>query len=179
MALEDVEIGDQPLEYRPKLTSFPQIPEEMVASIALGMEDELIVAARHGFDVETYQQLSTQPWFQLQVAVKRADLEKNGVTTKAKAAWMTADLLDKAYLMAADNNASFGQVMEAIKVFSKLGGLEPKDQPKEATGPSFQINIDLGDHSVSLTGTNSPAATSEPPLLQPTTIDVETKELPQ
>jgi hypothetical protein len=169
MALEDVEVGDEPLEYRQKLTSFPQIPEEMVASIALGMEDELIVAARHGFSVETYQALSAQPWFQLQVAVKRADLEKNGVTTKAKAAWMTADLLDKAYLMAADNNASFNQVMEAIKVFSKLGGLEPKDQPKEATGPSFQISIDLGGgQSISLSTDNAQPA----PQMEPITLDV-------
>ncbi len=161
-----MEIGDQPLEYPPKLASFPQISEEMVASLALGMEDDLVVAARHGMSVEDYRELEKQPWFQLTVATKRAEFEKNGVTTKAKAAWMTADLLDKAYLMAADNNASFGQVLEAIKVFSKLGGLEAKEDKQASNLPSFQISIDLGDRTVSLSNT-------------PMTIDAPVKELPQ
>lgn len=164
------DIPDEPLEYAPSTVSFPQISEEMVASLALGMEDDLLVAARHGFSVEKYQALAAQPWFQNQVASKRAELEKNGVTTRVKAAWMGGELLDKLYMMAADNNASFSQVAEAAKIMVKVGGLEPKDEKKEAGGPSFQINIDLGAQSVSLTNT---------PTLQPVVIDTETKELPQ
>jgi len=45
MSQLDTEIGDEPLEYGQKSVSFPTISDEMVASIALGMEDELIVAS--------------------------------------------------------------------------------------------------------------------------------------
>lgn len=164
------DVSDEPLEYRPRTVSFPQISEEMVASIALGMEDELVVASRHGFSVEKYAELCSQPWFQNQIAAKRAELEKNGVTARVKAAWMGGELLEKLYLMAADNNASFSQVAEAAKIMVKVGGLEPKDEKKEAGGPSFQINIDLGAQSVSLTNT---------PTIQPVVIDTETKEISQ
>jgi hypothetical protein len=54
MSQLDPEINDQPLEFGQKSVSFPTISDEMVASIALGMEDELIVASRHGFSIEQY-----------------------------------------------------------------------------------------------------------------------------
>ena len=91
MSQLDPEIGDEPLEYGEKSVSFPHISDEMVASIALGMEDDLIVAARHGLSVEQYQALEKEKWFQLQVAIKRSEFEKNGVTFKAKATWMAGE----------------------------------------------------------------------------------------
>lgn len=168
MSLLDTEIGDEPLEYKPTTTSFPLIPEEMVASIALGMEDDLIVAARHGFSVEQWKQIEAQPWFQTQVAVKRADLEKNGVTFKAKAAWMASDLLDQVYVQVSGTDASLAQKHDVLKTLIKAGGLEPKDEKAQQTGPTFAINIDLGGgQSISLTNAN---AVQPPPV-----IDVPTR----
>lgn len=162
----DTDIGDEPLDYRPATTSFPLISEEMVSSIALGMEDELVVASRHNLSVEQYQELQRQPWFQAQVAAKRADLEKNGVTFRAKAAWMASDLLDQVYLQVSANEASLAQKHDVLKTLIKAGGLEPKDEKQKDTGPTFAINIDLGGgQSISLTNAN--------------VIDAQTKELPQ
>jgi hypothetical protein len=169
----EVDIDDGPLDYKPATTSFPLISDEMVSSIALGMEDELVVAARHNMSVEQYQELQKQPWFQVQVATKRADLEKNGVTFRAKAAWMAGDLLDQVYLSASSNDASLAQKHDVLKTLIKAGGLEPKDETKKDTGPTFAINIDLGGgQSISLTS-GSTVTPQAPP-----TIDVETKELP-
>lgn len=171
MLPSDIEIGDEPLEWRPATKSFPQISEEMVNTIALGMEDELVVAARHDMSVEQYQELQRQPWFQAQVAAKRAEYEKNGVTFRAKAAWMASDLLDQVYLNVSSNEASLAQKHDVLKTLIKAGGLEPKDETKKDTGPTFAINIDLGGgQSISLTS-GTPAA--------PPTIDVETKEIPE
>jgi hypothetical protein len=169
MLPSDVELDDEPLEWRPKTTSFPQISDEMVASIALGMEDELVVASRHNMSVEQFYELSKQPWFQAQVATKRADFEKSGVTFRAKAAWMASDLLDQVYIQAADNNASLAQKHEVLKTLIKAGGLEPKDEKEKPTGPTFAISIDLGGGqtiSLSNNGTHPRPA-----------IDVETKEI--
>jgi hypothetical protein len=169
MQPEDVPMDDLPLEYKPKTVSFPQISEEMVASVALGLEDELIVAARHGMSVEDYNELAVQPWFQLQVQMKRSEYEKNGVTFKAKAAWMAGDLLDQVYLSAASTDASLSQKHEVLKTLIKAAGLEPKEEKVKDTGPGFSISIDLGGgQSVSLTNQQG---------FTPVTLDAEVKEI--
>jgi hypothetical protein len=169
MPLEDAPMDDLPLEYKPKTVSFPQISEEMVASVALGLEDELIVAARHGMSVEDYNELALQPWFQLQVQMKRSEYEKNGVTFKAKAAWMAGDLLDQVYLSAASTDASLSQKHEVLKTLIKAAGLEPKEEKVKDTGPGFSISIDLGGgQSVSLTNQQG---------FTPVTLDAEVKEI--
>jgi hypothetical protein len=169
MLSEDTPMDDLPLEYKPKMVSFPQISEEMIASVALGMEDELIVASRHGMSVEEYTELAAQPWFQLQVQMKRSEYEKNGVTFKAKAAWMAGDLLDQVYLSAASTDASLSQKHEVLKTLIKAAGLEPKEEKVKDTGPGFSISIDLGGgQSVSLTNQQS---------FTPVTLDAEVKEI--
>ncbi len=169
MQPEDVSMDDLPLEYKPKTVSFPQISDEMVASVALGLEDELIVAARHGVSVEDYNELAAQPWFQLQVQMKRSEYEKNGVTFKAKAAWMAGDLLDQVYLSAASTDASLSQKHEVLKTLIKAAGLEPKEEKVKDVGPGFSISIDLGGgQSVSLTNQQG---------FTPVTLDAEVKEI--
>ena len=169
MLVDDTPMDDSPLEYRPKNTSFPQISDEMVASVALGLEDELIVASRHGMSVEQYQELAAQPWFQLQVQVKRSEYEKNGVTFKAKAAWMAGELLDQVYVTAASQDASLNQKHEVLKTLIKAAGLEPKEEKLKDTGPGFTISIDLGGgQSISL---------SNQQTLSPVTLDAEVKEI--
>lgn len=169
MSLDGADVDDSPLEYKPKTVSFPQISEEMVASVALGLEDELIVAARHGISIEQYQELAAQPWFQLQVQVKRSEYEKNGVTFKAKAAWMAGELLDQVYVTAASGEASLSQKHEVLKTLIKAAGLEPKEEKVKDTGPGFSISIDLGGgQSISL---------SNQQTLTPVTLDAEVKEI--
>lgn len=170
MSQLDTEIGDEPLEYGHKQVSFPSVSEEMLASIALGMEDDLIVAARHGLSVEQYEALASQKWFQLQVTLKRSEFEKNGITFKAKAAWMAGELLDQVYLSASSTDSSLGQKHEVLKTLIKAAGLEPKEEKLQNTGPSFTLSIDLGGgQTMSL---------SNQPVMQPVTLDVETKEVP-
>jgi hypothetical protein len=169
MLSEDTPMDDLPLEYKPKMVSFPQLSEEMIASIALGMEDDLIVASRHGMSVEEYAELAAQPWFQLQVQMKRSEYEKNGVTFKAKAAWMAGELLDQVYVTAASGDASLSQKHEVLKTLIKAAGLEPKEEKLKDTGPGFSISIDLGGgQSISL---------SNQQTITPVTLDAEVKEI--
>ena len=164
------DIGNEPLEHKPSTTSFPQISDEMVASIALGLEDDMVVAARHGLSIQQYQELEKQPWFQLTVAAKRSEFERTGVTFKAKAAWMAGDLLDQVYLAASQSDASLSQKHDVLKTLIKAGGLEPKEERASTLGPGFQITIDMGGgQSISLSSGGA---------APPQTIDVETKEIP-
>ena len=174
MLSDDTPMDDLPLEYKAKNTSFPQISDEMVASVALGLEDELIVASRHGLSVEQYQELAVQPWFQLQVQVKRSEYEKNGVTFKAKAAWMAGELLDQVYVTAASGDASLSQKHEVLKTLIKAAGLEPKEEKVKDTGPGFSISIDLGGgQSISLSNQQGLSPVTHVPV----TLDAEVKEI--
>lgn len=146
----DHEIPDEPLDYTPRTVSWPRLPAEMVASIALGLEEDSVIAARHGFSVEQFEKLQQEKFFQLAVAAKRAEFQKTGVTFRAKAGWMAEELLEKLYLQAADRQAGFNQVHEALKTLMKAGGLEPKEEKQAQLGTTFSISIDLGDKSVSL-----------------------------
>jgi hypothetical protein len=162
MALEDIEIDDQPLEIRPRKISFPTISDEMVASLALGMEDDLVVASRHGISVEDFAVLNSKKWFQLRVQAKRAEFDRDGITFKAKAAWMAGDLLDQVYMQAASANASLNQKHDVLKTLVKVGGLEPKEEKEkqELNLPTIIIN----GGTVSLSGGATPS--------EPLTIDV-------
>ena len=147
----NVEVDDDPLEYGVKTTSFPQISEEMMHSLALGMEEELIIIGRHGVSVEQFRELEKQSWFVNRIMQLRSEFEKNGVTFKAKAGWMAGELLDKAYVLAASPDASFSQVHDTLKTLIKVAGLEPKEEKQSNLGPGFSISIDLGDRSVNIT----------------------------
>jgi hypothetical protein len=148
--------------------SFPRISEEMINSLALGMEDDLIVASRHGVSVETFNELIKQTWFQRAVAVQRSEYEKNGVTFKQTAKWMAGELLPKLFTMAADNGASFTQVHETVKTLAKLGGLEPKEDKNVSSLPTFTIHIDTRDSSVSMAASGGK---------KPLTIDADTQDI--
>lgn len=157
---------DDDIKFPGEMVSFPRVSEEMVNSLALGMEDDLVVASRHGLSVEQYAELAAQPWFQRAVEAQRAEYEKNGVTFKQTAKWMAGEILPKFFLMISDNSASFSQVHEGLKTLSKLGGLEPKEDKLATNLPMFTIYIDTKDSSISMGGGSKPltinAETGEP-----------------
>jgi len=145
-----VDIPDGPLSNTPEFTSFPSVPEEMINSIALGLEDDLIIVSRYGMAIEDYRELEKQPWFQLRVAQLRSDFEKNGITFKAKAGWMANDLLNKVYIQASSPDAPLSQVHDVLKTLIKASGLEPKEEKNSGSSTTFSIQIDLGEQSINI-----------------------------
>ena len=157
MDLNDLEIGDSPLEpdYRP--ATLPPVPPEMLFYIALGREDELVVASRYGFSVEQYQRLCELKPFQVALAAQRAQLDKDGVTFQVMAAMQAAELRDRAWMQAMGPEVSLTQRLDALRTFAKLGNLEPKEiRGPMGAGTGFSIQINLGDRSVSVTNNPRP-----------------------
>lgn len=151
MALDDAEIGDEPLEpdYRP--VQLPPVPPEMLFYLALGREDELLVASRYGFSVEDYQKLCELRPFQVALASQRAQLDKDGITFQVMAAMQAAELRDKTWMQAMGPDVSLTQRLDALKTFAKLGNLEPKEvKGPVGAGTGFSIQINLGDKSISM-----------------------------
>jgi hypothetical protein len=155
MDATDAEIDDYPLEpeYRP--VKLPPVPPEMLFYLALGREDELLVASRYGYSVEDYQKLCELRPFQVALASQRAQLDKDGITFQVMAAMQAAELRDKTWLQAMGEEVSLSQRLEALKTFAKLGNLEPKEvKGPQGAGTGFSIQINLGERSVSVS--NSP-----------------------
>lgn len=139
-----MEIDDDPIEigWRPK--TLIDIPPEMVASIAMGMEDPDEIADRHGFTGAKWEKLKAWKPFNDTVAMQRAEFEKTGVTFRLKSA-MKADMLaDQVFVAAMGNDVPLGQKLATLQYFTKAGDLEPKDTKNLNNMDGFSISINIG-----------------------------------
>ena len=147
---------DKPLEYEWRPRAGVQIPAEMVLALAQGLEDPADVALRCGFTSDQWSKLENYKPLQVAVAAKKAELEKDGWIVRQKAAMGADMLLDQVIVQAMNNETSLGAKLEVFKTLVKVGNLEPKEDKTASAGPGFQIQINLGDQSVSL-GTSAPS----------------------
>jgi hypothetical protein len=167
MDSEDLpDIPDEPLEYQWRPRTLTNIPAELVAGCAQGLEDPDEIAARFGLYGETWQQIKESKPFQLAVAEKKAELEKNGWVFRQKAAMGAEMVLEKVIVDLMSNETGTNTRLEGLKTLAKLANLEPKEDKGAAAGPGFQININLPGNNVTLGGQTVPLT----PQIQP--IDV-------
>lgn len=155
--MDDTEIDDSPLEPDFRPAALPPVPPEMLFYLALGREDELVVASRYGFSVEDYHRLCELKPFQVALAAQRAQLDKDGITFQVMAAMQAAELRDRAWLQAMGPEVSLTQRLDALRTFAKLGNLEPKEiRGPMGAGTGFSIQINLGDRSVNVSNNPRP-----------------------
>lgn len=150
------DIPDEPLEYQWTPKAVTQIPAEMVLALAQGLEEPADVAMRCGFTPTQWEKLQDYKPLQVAVAAKKAELEKDGWIVRQKAAMGADMLLDQVIVQAMSNDVGLMQKLETLKTLVKVGNLEPKEDKNTQAGPGFQIQINLGDQSVSL-GTSTPS----------------------
>lgn len=150
------DIPDEPLEYQWTPKAVTQIPAEMVLALAQGLEEPADVALRCGFTPTQWEKLQDYKPLQVAVAAKKAELEKDGWIVRQKAAMGADMLLDQVIVQAMSNDTSLGAKLEVFKTLVKVGNLEPKEEKTASAGPGFQIQINLGDQSVSLNTSPTP-----------------------
>jgi hypothetical protein len=123
---------------------FLDVRPELVAELAMGVDDPQAVAARYGVEGEAWDQLKDWKPFTDAVAAQRGEFEKSGYTFRVKSAMKADVLADRVFVQALTNEATFLQKVEALKLFTKLGDLEPNPKASAPAGPAFSITIDLG-----------------------------------
>jgi hypothetical protein len=119
------------------------VPQELILTIAMGMEDPQAVAARYGFEGPRWDKLQEWKPFKDAVAQKIAELDTSGITFKIKAKALTEDVFEDAYKIARGNDATLLQKLEFVKLGAKLGDMEPKANAQVQAGPGFSITINL------------------------------------
>lgn len=120
---------------------FP-IPPGMVDALAAGLEEPDEIAARNNLSPEQWEKLKSWKPFLDAVASRRAEFERDGYTFRLKRAAQADILSDKYFQLLLSNDASITQIGEGVKLFSKLGDLEPK-QTVQAQNNGFSITINL------------------------------------
>lgn len=126
-----------------------EIPAEMIDAIAAGLEEPKDIASRHGFDSERWAKLSGWKPFLDAVASRRAEFERDGLTFRLKRAMQADVLSDKYFQLLLGNDASISQISEGVKVFAKLGDMEPKNTVQAQVGSGFSITINMGENTPS------------------------------
>lgn len=156
------EVPDGELEYgwRPKTQI--EIPPEMVVSMAQGMVDPEEIAAKHGFTGDKWEKLKVWKPFLDAVASQKAELESTGYSFRIKAKWKAEDLADDYYLKAKAPDATFSQVQQAVTFFTRIAGLEPKEEKVTQQGEGFSVTINMN-------GTNTTVSGPSPTLVEDVT----------
>lgn len=118
------------------------VPAQLVAELAIGADHPDEVAARFGFEGKKWKDLQRWKPFLDAVEAQRIEFERSGYTFKVKSAMKADALSDAVFVQSMRNDTPIGQRLDALKLFAKLGELEPT--PKAAaSGPAFSITIDL------------------------------------
>lgn len=141
------------------------VPAQLVAELAIGVDSPDEIASRFGIDGRKWEALKTWKPFLDAIDQQRAEFERSGYTFRVKSAMKADAISDALFVQAMRNDATLLQRLEALKIFAKLGELEPNPKSAAPTGPTFSITIDLGPQ-----GTKTIQATVPAP---PTQIEVE------
>jgi hypothetical protein len=136
------------------------VPSEMIAEIAAGLEDPKDIAFRYGIAGKVWTDLEKWVPFQNAVAAQKAEFEKSGYTFKVKAKVLTEDVFEDAYRIARANNTTLLQKLEFVKLGAKLADMEPKQNTQVQAGPGFSITINLGEAPKAKTIDVTPHVTS-------------------
>ena len=119
------------------------IPSDLIASVAMGLEEPELLALRFGLSADEWKLLSKWPPFVAAVEAKKAEFMKAGITARLKFAILAEDLWEDVYRLARTSEVTFMQKLEAAKALAKLGDLEPKNAAPVATGNGFSVTINI------------------------------------
>lgn len=122
-----------------------------IVELAMGMEAPLSVLARYGYTPEQAGTLLSNEFIQRQIEAKRAELKSQGIVFKTKALMAAEDILEDVYVEAKAQDTPLPQKLDALKFFAKAAGVDQVAQTSGGAGGGFNITINLGDKSVTLT----------------------------
>lgn len=123
----------------------------VIVELAMGMESPLALLARYGYSPEQAGTLLSNELIQRQIESKRAELKSQGIVFKTKALMAAEDILEDVYVEAKMQETPLPQKLDALKFFAKAAGVDQVQSTSGAAGGGFNITINLGDKSVTLT----------------------------
>ena len=127
-----------------KASKYLDMDPKFILECATGLEELEEIAPRWGYSDEDIKFLSTFKPFQIEVEKVKSELFKSGKTFRLKAGVMADQILEKVYEDALHEDVGLSMRIDVLKVLSRLGDLEPKQNMNaQAAGSGFSININL------------------------------------
>lgn len=134
------------------------IPAEVIFSLAVGADDPYNILTAYGIADDMIAVILRDPAIQKAVAAKQAELQREGVTFRLKAAMGAEMLLDKVLMDALGERVTPAIRHEMLKTFAKLGALEPKEDKQAVAPTGFTVNITVGGKTLSIGGEKPPVS---------------------
>ena len=156
MDLPEIPDGELEFGYTPRAQL--QIPPELVTAVAQGMVDPAECAAKLHIPPDKWTQISVWPPFLAAVEAHRAELAASGYTFRVKAKFMAEELAEKTFVRAMGPDATFAQQFQATQFFTRVAGLEPKEEKVAATGEGFSVTINMNGNQTTVSGNAGPSA---------------------
>lgn len=119
------------------------VPPQLIAEAAVGVDTLEKICARYHYTPEQTELLRNDPGFQVRVLRMEAELKKDGVTFRMRAAHLAESLLPDIYRVALDPSTSLTNKLSVFGTLVKLGELEPKPAAVAAQGSGFSITINI------------------------------------
>lgn len=145
------------------------VPQTLLHDVAVGVDSPAVLQTRYSLDESLWEQLSADPFFQKQVEAKRADLKREGVTFRYKAALMAEDLLEKVYIDAVTGGPTLR--LDTAKWLTKVAALEPKEEKNAVAPTGFSITINMGGQTMTLGQDNTIDVTPSRLTREPSSLD--------
>lgn len=119
------------------------VPADLIAEIAVGVEEADDIAFRFGIDGVQWERLKAMPMFLKAVADKREELEKSGASFRTKSKLKAEMLSDKLFVRVMATDAPIGGMLSALDHYVRVADLAPKTAVAAGTGSGFSITINL------------------------------------
>lgn len=136
--------------YSPK--TMAQVPPELVVTLAQGLTDPDVAAQKHGIEPAVWEKLKVWPPFIAAVEAAKADLAANGHTFRVKSKFMAEELAENLFIQAMRPDATFAQRLSATQFFTRVGGLEPKEEKLATSTEGFSVSININGSNTTISG---------------------------
>lgn len=143
---------DEPIDIGYVPTTQFQIPPELVVTLAQGLVDPDEAAAKHNISPKNWEKLKNWPPFLAAVEAHRTELAATGYTFRVKAKFMAEELAEKTFVRAMGPDATFAQQFQATQFFTRVAGLEPKEEKAVNVGEGFSVTINMNGSQTTVSG---------------------------
>lgn len=116
--------------------------DRILIELVQGLRDPVEVLREYGYETRNAFNLVASPVFQAELK-RHIEESAQGLTFRNRARMMATDVLESAYDIAMDNQASEAVRLDAGKWIARMGDLEPKEKKGENNN-AFVLQINMG-----------------------------------
>ena len=125
------------------LRNVTELPSALIDDVCFGIASLPDIFVKHGFTAESAEIFRDNEVFRRVVALRTAELDKEGLTHKVRATMVADSALTELAKRVRDPNTSTGILLDTYKAVAKNAGLEPKGPDANTGVPPFTINFIL------------------------------------